>query len=293
MNSSRLTMAALGAALVLGGAACGKLKDTAGGKVPGGMPSNEVDPNGCGGFSGGGAAGVKLKAFLQATKDLEKITTDTANVVKDSCVIMGKDLGMAEADLGGDDTGAVCNKVITTIQSNLQVSVKGKAALKIVAKPAECKANLDVQAKAAADCEGKADVGPGGSKASSQCRAAGSIKVAAAVECTPPEFKIDVDAKLVVDKSKLDATVKALQDGIPKILDVRGRIEPLKTAVEQWVVSVKELKDSSSDLANAFHDQALCVSGQIAAAAGMVGHIQANVSVSVSVSASASGSVGG
>ena len=290
MTTSRLMIAATGVALVLGG--CGKLKDAAGGKVPGGLPGGGLDPNACGGYSASDA-GRKLKAFFEATKELDKISGDISVTVKDSCVLMGKDLGMAEADLGGDDIGAVCNKVIAGIQANLSVAFKGKASLKIVAKPAVCKADLDVQAKAAGECEGKADVGPGGSNASSQCRASGSIKVAAAVQCTPPEFSVEADAKMVVDKPKADMTIKALQDGMPKLLDVKGHVEPLKTAVEQWLVSVKELKDAGSSLAQSFKDQAMCITGQLAAVADMTGHIQANVSVSVSVSASASGTVGG
>jgi hypothetical protein len=285
-------MAALGAALVLGGTACGKLKDAAGGKVPGGMPSTSLDPNACGGFSAGGEVGHKIHAFLEATQELDKVAAETAEVIKSSCAIMGKDLGMSDADMGGE-TDAVCGKVINTIQQNLQVSVKSKAALHIVAKPAECKADLEVQAKAAGDCEGKADVGPGGANASQECRATGSIKVAAAVQCTPPQFSIEADAKMVVDKAKLDMTIKALQDGIPKILDVKGRVEPLKTAVEQWAASVVALKDAGSKLTDAFKDQALCVGSQLGFAANMVGHIKANVSVSVSVSASASSTVGG
>ena len=46
-------------------------------------------------------------------------------------------------------------------------------------------------------------------------------------------------------------------------------------------------------LAQSFKDQALCISGQIAAAAKLIGSIEANVSVSVEVSASASGTIGG
>lgn len=287
MTTSRLMIAATGVALVFGG--CGKLKDAAGSH---GLPGGDLNPDACGSYSSSDA-GRKLHAFLAATKDLDKISADISVSVKDACVIMGKDLGMAEADLGGDDIGAVCNKVIAAIQQDMTVAVKGKAALKIVAKPAVCKADLDVQAKAAGECEGKADVGPGGANASSQCRASGSIKVAAEVKCSPPEFSVEANASMVVDKPKADQLIKALQDGMPKLLDVKGHVDPLKTAVEQWLVSVKELKDAGQSLAQSFKDQAMCITGQIAAAANMAGHIQANVSVSVSVSASASGTVGG
>lgn len=290
MKSSRLLLAAFGAALVLSG--CSKVKDAAGGKIPGGgLPSGKVDPNECSGLSGSDA-GRKLKAFLTATQELEKVTTDASVEIKTGCVDMGKDLGMAEGDLGGE-TNDVCAKVLSSIQANLKAGLKGGAKLKVVAEPAVCKADLDMQAKAAAECEGKADVGPGGANASSQCRASGSIKVAAELKCEPPKFTVEADAKLVVDKPKIDVTLKALRNGMPKILEIKGKIGPIKEAAAQWAVSVKELKDAGAQATQAFKDQAICVGGQISAAFGMVGHIEANVSVSVSVSASASGSVGG
>jgi hypothetical protein len=288
MTTSRLLFAASSLALILGG--CDKLKNN----VPGGgnLPSTSLDPNACGGF-GTSDAGRKIKAFITATQDLDKVAGETAKIVKDSCVLMGKELGMNDADLGGDDTNGICAKVITAYQENLKVSLKAGAKLKATLKPAECKADLEVQAKAAGECEGKADVGPGGSNASSQCRASGSIKVAAQVQCTPPEVSVEADASMVVNKQKLDMTLKALRDGLPKLLEVKGKVEPLKTAVEQWVVAVKELKDGASDFAKAFQDKAACVSAQIGFLGNMLGHVQANVSVSVSVSASASGSIGG
>jgi hypothetical protein len=290
MKSSRLLLAAFGAALVVSG--CSKIKDTAGGKMPGGgLPSGKVDPNECKGLDASDA-GKKLKAFLAATQEVEKVTTEASVTIKAGCVDMGKGLGLAEGDLGGE-TNDVCAKVISTIQGNLKVGLKAGAKLKVVAEPAVCKADLDMQAKAAAECEGKADVGPGGSNASSQCRASGSIKVAAELKCEPPKFSVEVDAKLVADKPKIDATISALKVGMPKILEIKGHIGPIKEAVAQWVVSVKELKDAGAKATEAFKDQAICVGGQIAAAADMVGHVEANVSVSVSVSASASGSVGG
>jgi hypothetical protein len=214
-------------------------------------------------------------------------------VVKNSCVMMGNELGIPDAELSGDDTNGICAKVITAYRQNLKVSLKAGAKLKVVAKPAQCKADLEAQAKAAGACEGKAGAGTGGSSASSQCRATGSISMAAQVQCTPPQFSVEADAKAVVDKTKLEMTLKALRDGLPKLLDVQGRVEPLKAAVEQWVASAKELKDAGASFTQAFKDQAMCVSGQIIAVTNMMGHVQANVSVSVSVSASASGSVGG
>jgi modification target Cys-rich repeat protein len=129
------------------------------GKVPGGLPggggsSGMVDPNSCGNYAVSDA-GRKLKDFLVATQQLQATTESTVKVVRESCVILGTELGMVPADLEGE-TKDVCAKVYGTVDSNLKVALKAKAALKVNYKPAVCKVSVEAQAKAAAECEGKA-----------------------------------------------------------------------------------------------------------------------------------------
>jgi hypothetical protein len=238
---------------------------------------------------------------------------------------------MTEADYKGE-TKDICAAVYGRITDNLKVSVKSKAAFKIKIKPAVCKIDIDASASVAASCEAKAsaDVGAtcsgacngkcdgtcsakGGNgecageckgtchgqcdgyadvNASASCKAAASVKASADVKCTEPEVTIDLDAKLVVDKAKAEATLKGMKAGFPLIFSVKARLLPMKHAVEIWLKSVAELKDAGLSFARNFKDQATCVAGQIAAAAKMSANIQANVSVSVEVSASASGTAG-
>jgi hypothetical protein len=279
----------LAATAALALAACSKLPG-GGPKLPGGLPSTatDVDPNTCGNYAASDA-GAKLKVFLQAIKDLQAATADTIKVVKNSCVIMGQELGMADADLGGDDTKAICNKVIATYKDNLKVAFKAGAKLKIVMVPGQCKVDASASASASGSCSGAAGTGgvAGGCQASAQAQA--SIHA----ECTPPQFSIEADAKLVVDKSKAEMTLKALRDGIPKLLDVKARIQPMSDAVIAVVKAASDLKDAGKDLVSSFGDQALCITQQLALSVKAAANIQANVSVSVEVSASASGSVGG
>jgi hypothetical protein len=144
--------------------------------VPGGLggASGEVDPNTCGNYAAQDA-GAKLKIFLQATKDLEATTTETAKIVKQSCVMMGQELGMAAGDLSGDDTNGICAKVITTYQNNLKVELKANAKLKIKYKPAVCTVDASASAGAGAACSGGAAAGTGGSGAGRQCAAAAKV----------------------------------------------------------------------------------------------------------------------
>jgi len=303
-----------------------------GGKVPGaggpGGSSGKVDPNSCGSYAASDA-GAKLKLFLTAVADLDTRTTEAANVVRESCVTMGKELGMAEGDLGGQ-TKDMCAKVWSTYNANMSVAVKGKAALKIVYKPAVCTVDVQATAEATAKCEGKASADVGATcsgtcngacdgtcsaksasgecagtcsgtckgsceghadvNASAQCEASAQAQASADVKCTEPEFSVTLDASLVVDKTKAEQTVNAMKAGFPKLLALHARMASLGAAVEATAKASAELASAGKDLASSFKDQAFCVSGQIAAAASAAANIPANVAVSVEVSASASAS---
>jgi len=322
-----------------GGKGLGGLGDKPGlpGGVPGGLggSSGMVDPDSCGNYAAS-EAGRRFKAFLQATADLQAATEETVKVVKQSCIMIGEEIGMIPADLQGE-TNEVCAKVYGTVNSNMKVAFKGKAALKVQYKPAVCRVSIEASAKAAAECEGKASAdigakcsgvcrgkcdgqcsgkaGTGGNAgecageckgtcrgqceghadidASAQCKASASVKASADLQCTEPELKIEADAKLVVDKAKAEQTIKGLRAGLPKILSVKARLEPLQYAVKVWASSARQLKDMGPKFVNSFKDQALCIGGQVSAAASAIGKIEANVSVSVEVSASASGTIGG
>ncbi|HET9989833.1 MAG TPA: hypothetical protein VFQ65_14975 [Kofleriaceae bacterium] len=259
--------------------------------VPGGA-SGEVDPNTCGNYAASDA-GAKLKAFLQATKDLQTTAAETVKIVKQSCVMMGQELGMPEGEISGDDTNGICAKVITQYQNNIKVDLKPSAKLKIKYVPAKCTVDASASASAGGACSGGASAGTGGSGGGGECKAAAAVNASINAKCTEPELTIDFDAKMVVDKSKLEMTIKAMRDGLPKLLSVAARIKPLQEAVEVWAKTAADLKDMGPKFVQSFGDQAMCISGQIAAAANASSHIHADVSVSVSVSASASGSVAG
>ncbi len=271
-------------------------------KVPGGgVPgtpavlsgqSGEVDPHTCGNYAASDA-GARLKAFLQATKDLQTTTIETAKVVKQSCIMMGQEMSMPPGDLEGDDTNAICAKVFQTYHDNLKVSLKAGAKLKIKYVPAKCTVDANATAAAGGACSGAASAGTGGSGGAGECKAAGAVNASIHAECTEAQLTVDFDAKVALDKSKLEMTVKAARDGLPKLLSISARIKPIQDAVNVWAKTAADLKDMGPKFAQSFQDQAMCITGQLAAAANAATSIQANVSVSVSVSASASGSVGG
>ncbi len=338
-----LTLGACGGKLPGGKNIPGGDKIPGGGNVPGGLggSSGEVDPNTCGNYAASDA-GARLKYFLEAVADLQKRSQETVEVVKTSCKMMGKELGMGDADFPDSmGTNDICAKVWGAYNDNLKVAVKGKAAFKMTYKPAVCKVDVQATADIAAKCEGKASAdvgatcsgvchgtcdgqcsgaakaGTGGSagagqcngeckgtckgdceghadvKASGQCKAKAQASASADVKCTEPEFSVKLDAKLVVDKTKAEQTLKAIQAGFPKLLSLSARLKPLQAAVATTLEASKDLAAMGPKFINSFKDQAMCISGQVAAAVSAATSIQANVSVSVEVSASASASASG
>ena len=248
MNTRTLVSVALAAALGLG---CGKLPGTpstptvpGSDKVPGGLGgvSGEVDPNTCGNYAASDA-GAKLKIFLQATKDLQTATLETVKVIKQSCIMMGNELGMPPGDLEGDDTNGICAKVITTYQNNLKVSLKPKASLKIKYVPAKCTVDASLSANAGGACSGGASAGTGGSGGGGQCGAAAAVNASLKATCTDAELSIEFDAKAALDTKKLEMTVKAARDGLPKLFSATARAKPIATAVEAWAKSASALAE--------------------------------------------------
>src|SRR6187402_2536606 len=121
-----------------------------GGAMPGGVPgglggsSGMVDPNTCGNYATM-EGGARLKAFLAAVQDLAVATEETVKIVKQSCITLGQELGMTEADLQGE-AKEICAKVWGTIDNNMKVAMKGKAALKVTYKPAVCRVSIEASA---------------------------------------------------------------------------------------------------------------------------------------------------
>jgi hypothetical protein len=314
----------------LGGVGCKHLPGGHG--IPGGGGGG-VDPNSCGNYASMSDAGRKLKAFLEASATLQTKSAEMVVQVKAGCDAMGKELGFGDADLKGDPKAvcdkviakleddmkvgvkakaafkidakpAVC-KVDVEASASAAASCEGSASANVQAScSGHCGGKCDgtceggtnsggscsgtCKGKCEADCQGAADV-----NASAQCKASAEVHANADVSCTPPELTVTLDASMTVDKPKADQALNALKNGLPKILEVKAKLVPMQFALKGYLTAASDLAKEGSSLAKSFKDQALCISGQIAAVAQASTQIQANVNVSVSVSASASASTGG
>jgi hypothetical protein len=231
--------------------------------VPGkGGKSGSVDPNTCGNYAAS-EAGAKLKAFLEATVELNDAVAEIEGEVKVSCAAIASELGVpAEGD-----TKTVCENVANAIRENLSAGLKGEAVLKIDYKPAVCEVKADVAAEAAAKCEAKASAdvqvtctgtcegtcsgtckgecagsgkaGGGGAAASGECAGQcngtcegscsggcqGSADVQASAEC---EAKAEVTANVKAECTEPELTIawdaKAVADA-PKVEKVAAALK--------------------------------------------------------------------
>jgi len=334
-----LSTSAVFVALLLSLAACpaGGLPG-GGSSVPGSTSGSGLAPDSCGDIAGkGGDVGRKVKAFLDAAASLDAKVASLEGTVKDACLSMGGELGLAGLE---GDTKTVCNKVAEEIRTGLKVGLKAEAKFQVNYKPAECKVSADVAAKASAECEAKAqadvkvtcDAQCGGTcqgtcngtcksknadgscngecqgtcegsctgdcsghttaSGSAECQASAEVKANFEAECTPPELMVNYDAKLVVDKDKLDKTVGAIKKGLPTLLAVNARARIAAKALAEFGKTAQDLAGSAAGIAKAFGDAAFCVAGQLTAAASAVVNVQVHVEVSVEASAEVGGACG-
>jgi hypothetical protein len=241
--------------------------------------------------------GVKTKNALKVDyKPAEcKVNIDAAAEVAAKCE------AKAEADIDvkceGKCQGTCSGGCTGTCSGTCKGKCAGKTGTGGSAGQCEGKCEGTCEGKCSAGCQGSCSGGCDGHadvNASAECQAKAEVHANVEAECTEPEVKVSYEAGVVLDKSKLEAAVAAIEVGMGRLLMVQAKISgPVKGAFNTWAQSTKDLAGASAKLARSLDDQALCIAGQLKAAFGMLTEIQVSVDVQVEVSAEASGSVGG
>lgn len=284
MNRPSMLVALGVAALSLSLAGCPK-------GLPGvGGGGGAVDPNSCSGYDAAGEVGLKVKAFLGATAQLDAKVRETEAIVKNSCIIMGKELQMAPGDLEGD-TKSVCTRVINTIDENMKVAIKADAKLNVEYKPAVCTVDAQASAKAAAECEAKAEAdvsvtcegtcsgtckgecegtaGTGGSegqcngvcKGSCEGSCEGNAEVEASAECkASAEVKASVEVQCTEPELKIEAEASAVVDASKAEMTLKAlrtglpKILSVKARLKPLQAAIKGWAATAKDLAKSAKD---------------------------------------
>jgi hypothetical protein len=327
-----LGVASLSIVVCLGLIACpppqqGAGEPGGGGGDPGMRGGNAINPDGCGTINTS-PAGRKLYAFLVASSELDRTTQELEDSIYNACKRMAVDLGSPTTG----DIQTLCNRVASDLEANLQVSVKSEKRLVTRHTPPVCHTDVNLTAGFVAQCEASADAdvdvrcngrcdgtcrgvcSTGGSdgacagncngrcsgrcegyaevNASAECRASAEIHATTHTECTEPKVEVVQEDVTVVDATKFNAAMAAIQHGMPAILRATKRLELAGKALGHWVETGADLVQASGDLVAQMGAKSVCVGGQLLAVANASTDIQARVTVSVEVSAKVSASAG-
>ena len=136
-------------------------------------------------------------------------------------------------------------------------------------------------------CEGYANV-----DASAECKASAEIRATTRTTCTPAKTEIVQQDVTVVDATKWNKAMAAINNGLPGILTAAKKLELVGKALVLWVQTGASLVKESGQLAGQLGAQGACVAAQLVGVVAAAAQIEARVSVSVEVSASVSASAG-
>lgn len=141
--------------------------------------------------------------------------------------------------------------------------------------------------RCSADCQGYADV-----EASAECKASAEIRANVNTTCTEPKVRVVQEQVTVVDDTKFQMAMRAIDAGMPTMLQVAKKAELTLKATGLWFRTLGSLVKSSGDLVGQLGERGVCVGGQLAAAFAAAAQVEARVSVSIEVSAEISAAGG-
>ena len=136
-------------------------------------------------------------------------------------------------------------------------------------------------------CDGYVDV-----DASAECKASAEVRAGLHTECTEPKVEVVRENVTVIDDSKFQKAMAAIQVGMPQILRATARLEHAGRALGHWVQTGAELTGAVGRLIGELGEKGACVAGQIAGVVAASANIEARFTVSIEVSAQVSASAG-
>lgn len=139
-----------------------------------------------------------------------------------------------------------------------------------------------------ADCQGYAYV-----DASAECKASAEIRASVNTTCTEPEVEVVREDVTVVDDTKFQMAMAAINAGMPTLLKAGAKAKLVARAAVTWAKTAGSLAASSGQLVKDIGERGVCVGLQLGAALAAVAQVEARFTVSIEVSASVSASAGG
>lgn len=136
-------------------------------------------------------------------------------------------------------------------------------------------------------CEGYANV-----DASAECKASAEIRATTHTTCTPAKTEIVQENVTVVDATKWNKAMAAINVGLPELLTAKAKLELTAKAVVLWVQTGAQLAKAIGSFADQLGEHTVCVGAQLAGVVAAAANISARINVSIEVSASVSASAG-
>ena len=149
----------------------------------------------------------------------------------------------------------------------------------------QCKGTC--QGRCTGRCEGYVDV-----QGSAECEASAEVRASVKTECSEPKVEVVQQDVTIVDATKFNRALAAIDVGMPQILKASAKLELAGKALGKWVATGASLVAATGQLVADIGERGLCVGGQIAAAAAASANIEARFSLSIEVSAEVSASAG-
>ena len=136
-------------------------------------------------------------------------------------------------------------------------------------------------------CDGYVDV-----DASAECKASAEVRAGLRTECTEAKVEVVRQDVTVIDDSKFQKAVAAIEVSMPQVIRVGAKLERAARAVAAWVDTGASLTRATGRLIADLGEKSACVIGQVAGVMAAASQIEARFTVSIEVSARISGSAG-
>jgi hypothetical protein len=225
-------------------------------------------------FSANAQANAKIKAFVQAAKDMSQISAQIEGEAAAACTRIAADLGVNPAQIrqGSNPGGAAeaaCSAAAAAIDGVLRQGVQVRATV----SPASCQANAQAQARCAGACDVNTDA---------ECRASCQAHANVNASCTPPQVNVQISQ----GAQAAGRLVQTLQANLPQL--VHAQIVLGQRLLQDAKVVAQVGVQLRSTLGQAGAQALAC----IGAAADASATASVRIEVSVRASASVSGRAG-
>ncbi len=111
----------------------------------------------CRGDLGGSVSAQKVEVFIATAAEFSEAATSLQTGLRDACVSMGHDLGIADSELGSpgvEGTRVSCERVWQQLRADL-AEIRGRANLQVevAVRPPQCQVSIDAYGRCAAQCD--------------------------------------------------------------------------------------------------------------------------------------------